>query len=650
MDEDNIQQKFSVLVMKLSIFAEIQTRLHTILETNENDEFLSTEEFISFLNSSNCFSSNIKIQQCLKILKSSINSRPNSTRSFWLSNLIFSTFKEKIGSLVPRKKLFHIIQDSQPMLVTAFKNNVINYHDIVKIYDFLCFWDYENNKISMLYPEIKDNPDVHKQQFDINIEIPKIYESNPELFLKQREEGRNEKQLAKIIRNDDVKALILYQDNNSLDYERDTVPFSLFESCNMINYNVSVMNYAVHCGSVLIFKHLIIQGLKPNRTTYFRAIESGNLEILSILENECNILVDQLTDDEEEEENEEEEEEENNNNEEEDIKEGFFVVKKSLRLELPSKYKAIGVSIRFHQNDIFDYLVDKLKIKIDTKTIHTILSICLQYSNYTLLSKLLTKYSQLIYQITDLKCLSGAYVSQNYDFIEFMCNLPSGNINSESLILNDPDDTYGDSRSDLDNYTITFPLYWAIDNQEINLTKSLLKKSNINITKRSIRSIMISHNGSTGFFRKSILACAIEVRNFEIVKLLIDEYKFDFLSETKSASIAEIVYDSDQGENYDLEYPVFCLHYGTSHNIFSYLIEKGIDINCFSFDFKTLIIYTIQSVAHKRNKLIKIIIDSGKYKHIKGDLAIINKMSPVMIQNSKNIDYILQLLKMHINE
>ena len=197
----------------------------------------------------------------------------------------FTKASTQIKSFFTSEDLFSIAEHNF-LRLWLFENGFIQFDTI------LTASKYSPSIFQYFSIEIKEKkPDdfLRIQKFSPNKKFRNITKNiNFTTFREQRSKLMNDSIIARIIREDDINQFqeIISKNNISID---STIPYSIFEICDYVNRSESNMptliEFASFCGSIRIFKFLIMNNAKLNQSTMDYAINGGNIEIIHILES-----------------------------------------------------------------------------------------------------------------------------------------------------------------------------------------------------------------------------------------------------------------------------------------------------------------------------------------------------------------------------
>ncbi|KAH0793109.1 cask-interacting protein (caskin) 1,2 [Histomonas meleagridis] len=210
---------------------------------------------------------------------------------------------DKIVNILSNYILQFNTQEAYYLLVKMIEYNLID-KDFVKDIDSKYFGHYRTDEEN----RIEDDEGIN--EYFLN-NYDNLSKNDFELHKKLLNKGINPSELSKIIRNDDIGKLQVMSGQQNFDIDQEIAP-SLYEKNSYVNKEgISLINYAAYFGSPKCFKYLMDKGAKLINTSKY-ASAGGNLEIIKLCEQR--------------------------------------------RLLFKSSYKA---SIRFHRNEVFQYLYTK---------------------------------------------------------------------------------------------------------------------------------------------------------------------------------------------------------------------------------------------------------------------------------------------------
>ena len=202
---------------------------------------------------------------------------------------------------------------------------ILKTSNIKKSYSILSYdKQYKTKNNSSIETEIYKKIDKNLYQKAANNELS-------EEFYKNRIKGENENFICELIRNDSIEEFITFVNKN--DYPLNSlIETSIFETNSFLNErsSSSLIEYAAFFGSVQIFKYLYKNEVKIEPSIWCFAVHSDNPELIDILEEEFCIK---------------------SNNKKR--------AKMEKKMERFPYRQSIVYSIRYHNNDVKNYIEDK---------------------------------------------------------------------------------------------------------------------------------------------------------------------------------------------------------------------------------------------------------------------------------------------------
>ena len=198
--------------------------------------------------------------------------------------------------------------------------------------DCISHFEDENNYDS----EYEEEDDLFYRNKSIKSDILKDFISyyNPDKidqYKNMRNKGEPDDELTKSLINDDVDKLQSIVTNSKIDFTKRDVPINIYSEQKRGKFKqYSLINYAAMFGSIKCFKYLLLNHAEINKNTFPCAIKGGNIEIIKIADE------------------------------------------KSSKINSDDSIDAIKLTIKNHQNDLFDWILEnkyanKLNFEIKSK-------------------------------------------------------------------------------------------------------------------------------------------------------------------------------------------------------------------------------------------------------------------------------------------
>ena len=271
----DVQNSINMYNNELVCLIEFQNLLLNINEEN-------LEKILHFIDEHD-----LRISLVLSLILSIVKIRP------WK----FCYYEIILKNLIPKVREFF---DSQEDLIQKCNNHILflltflenNCIDIETINKHI-IQNFGYSKYALFYPEMQDEtPEFYKKIFQyvwfskqVN-KIRSIY-SIDELKRVRLLGYDDSSELIKLIRNDNIDDFQDYIVQTNLDFNA-IMEFSIFEFHTLLisTPDIKIIDYAALCGSVNIFKFLLIQsGIEINETTIDFSIAGGCYEIIHLLES-----------------------------------------------------------------------------------------------------------------------------------------------------------------------------------------------------------------------------------------------------------------------------------------------------------------------------------------------------------------------------
>ena len=265
-------------------------------------------------------------------------------------------FKEDIPKYFSNSEIFNIFKSNKKILLFLIEQQIIVIDEYIakKIINTDKFI---NAKYPQYFqPEIqpfinekwfpKYDPNTKKNEW-----VEEIKKELPENFYERRKEGQNDSQICDLIRNDMIDEFIVHVTRNGVSLNSKIQP-SIYETNSFLlksqiqnrqeDYEFSLIEYAVFFGSIQIFNHLLLEGVKLTPSLWPLAIHGKNPEMIHFLEDNHVEL------------------------EDESYKQVFYE------------------SIKCHHNDIANYFINNF-LQNDEENSENTINQCLKYYNFAFL-------------------------------------------------------------------------------------------------------------------------------------------------------------------------------------------------------------------------------------------------------------------------
>lgn len=291
-----------------------------------------------------------KLKSVLNLLTKIANYHYRGSGFFEKIERILLFFKFRIKEFYTNSEIFTIFKKNKRILLFLLENEMIIFDNYIakKITDKFCHYNY----IEYFTPELK--PFINEEWF-YDFCKEKLLKTIPENFNEMRKIGESEYEVFRLIRNDSLSEFIFSTNKNTMNYIE--VKNSIYETNlylikkHIKNYferrfdkKMTLIEYAAFYGSLCIFNYLRSNGFELQPSLWLFAIHGKNMEIIHILE-ENNIVPDDNT------------------------------------------YKeCLKESIKFHYNDITNYLLNKY-LKDEIEKPHETFIDGIKYYNFSFIKK-----------------------------------------------------------------------------------------------------------------------------------------------------------------------------------------------------------------------------------------------------------------------
>lgn len=260
------------------------------------------DDFVAMITKSNYIQEKSKLIRLLNSIQVGISVRP------LLYELYFNVIEKlatEIKHFFSEHELISIFP-KRPLVLKLFEKGLIGINTIYE----LC----KKQKYNFKYfaPEIKE---FNNELFESNVDEETKKSLNFEEMKKCRTKGQNSFLIAQFIRDDDCDNFQEYLSKTNTNVDS-FLPLSEYEQCRLLSQKMKLIDYAAFFGSIKIFKFLVMNKCNlTNKTSQF-AIAGGNYDIIHFIEDQkCSFN------------------------------------------------SCIEISIQFHHNEIFEYLIEKIPNK-----------------------------------------------------------------------------------------------------------------------------------------------------------------------------------------------------------------------------------------------------------------------------------------------
>lgn len=216
----------------------------------------------------------------------------NHNRSYNLINKIeqlLTHFKADIQKYFMNSEIFDFFKDNKRILLLLIENEIILIDEYIfsKItstkYVSMNYLEYFQPEISpFLTTELinkykSQNPDLAKKDFIEKIKNQEI----TDIFYEKRREGENDNYLCRVIRDNAIDDFIIFETQSGLPLNS-FIKSSIFETNSFLieNNRTTLIEYAAFCGSLDIFKHIVVNNVKLKTSIWLYAIHGRNAEII----------------------------------------------------------------------------------------------------------------------------------------------------------------------------------------------------------------------------------------------------------------------------------------------------------------------------------------------------------------------------------
>ena len=283
---------------------------------------------------------------------------------------ILQIFKKDIKKIFSNSEVFNIFKSNKRILLFLIEQKVIVIDEYI-VKKITKTEKYIEAKYPQFFqPEIQafinekwfPKYDPKDQELNKNGWVEEIKKKLPENFYEKRKEGENDSQICELIRKDMITEFIAYVNLNDVSLNAKIQP-SIYETNSFFlkkpkkskknkSYGgFSLIEYAVFFGSIQIFNHLRLEGVKLTPSLWILAIHGQNSEMIHFLEDN------------------------------------------HVELEDKSYKKVFYESIKCHHNDIANYFINNF-LQNDEENLKDTFNQCLRYYNFAFLkNKSINKFS-----------------------------------------------------------------------------------------------------------------------------------------------------------------------------------------------------------------------------------------------------------------
>ena len=263
---------------------------------NENEDESHYNQIIELIKNSKLIEDSLTMESLLYLIVKITNNFHYSPKLISKIENILLFLKDDIIKALSSKKIFNIFNENKRLLLFCIENKLITIDQAFTfiVYDSKCF---DSNYPSYFYPELNDF--CHQKSnliylHDFRLEIKANIEADLKNdFFKKRKEGQNDSYLCSLIREDDLNAFIYYINTNDIPFSS-KINKSIYETNQYLAFQQpTLIEYAAFFGSIQIFKYLILNKVKIDKSLCLYAIHSKNSEIIHILEDKCLNIIEQ---------------------------------------------------------------------------------------------------------------------------------------------------------------------------------------------------------------------------------------------------------------------------------------------------------------------------------------------------------------------
>lgn len=480
---------------------------------NEEEEEVNFQLLIQFLN-------NLEIQKNKSNLKtvfhfiSHISSNHYRSRNFFSKiERILSSYQESIKNCLTNSEIFNIFKQSKRILLFLFDKKILipdklifkkisNFRDKKKKDSYFKYF----NEYKPIFKEFTQSNDI----FDIfsfffgNVKEEEEEEEDP-LYDQKRKIGENDIEICELIRNDSIKEFVSYVTRTNFPLST-RIKESIYETNSfLINKRPTLIEYAAFFGAIQIFQYLKLNKIELTSSLWNYSIHGRKPEIIHLLE-EYKVEPDDKTFE-----------------------------------------KCLKKSIKFHHNEISNYIIDNLINKNKSEVDLTCLKSSIKSYNFTFLYSL--KIEEIFNNINDI-----IFDLCKYDYIslvDFFVKTKRIDLNekneSKKVIPKEKNDDKTDLEGLLDQMTVDEQyseleqektiLFIATEEENIEIIELLLSQQEIDVNSQSTIAMNEVFGECEGTSSKNIdtsINIAVNLQNIPIIKLFLSHPNIDVNSISKN--------------------------------------------------------------------------------------------------------------------
>lgn len=372
---------------------------------------------------------------------------------------------------------------------------------------------------------------LYNYAYPIYFGLKNCKEDEKEIFNKKREIGENDNYICQLIRNDTISEFVAHLNQANIQIKSYTVPPSIYETNSFLLENKpTLIEYAAFFGSIQAFKYLMMNGAEMSPSLWEYAIHSNNAEMIHILEEQKVTPNDSTY----------------NQCLEEAMKCHHNQVANYIQANLCDnidKKKQIISSLHFYNYEFYP-------TKFDCDDNDIFINAC-QYGHFFIVEDILSKGRVNVNYI--LNCPYHGDNGQDKDKGEDDYNGKDDDKSKQKNTKISEDFTKwnrisylsreiskieyrNDNKCSYTDQEIT-ALHFAVENEDVDITKLLLKHPKINVNQVLIRyyqEVKNHHHGNidTKKEEKTALHIVAENGNLEIAKLLCEKQNIDVNKKT----------------------------------------------------------------------------------------------------------------------
>lgn len=262
-------------------------KLHSLVLVyieNDDDYTHDFEELTKFITASKILKSKQSLEVLFHIILSISKNHRRESHFFEKIIQIFIFLLPTIHNFFSNIEIFDIFKANKLLLLFLFQNEIISI-DFLLINHISTSESDSLSILDFLYPIFKPYLCPYEQR---RIEKDIFNKSNDDLktFEEKCQKGVNDSYICQLIQKDQIVEFIIYVNETNIKLDS-TIPDSIYETSDfLIDKSPTLIEYSSFCGSIQIFKYLLLENVKIQPTIWKYAIHGFNPEIIQIILDE----------------------------------------------------------------------------------------------------------------------------------------------------------------------------------------------------------------------------------------------------------------------------------------------------------------------------------------------------------------------------